>query len=592
MASSDVQRKLTAILCADVVGYSRLMGENEPATLRLLTEYRQVFFDHIEKFRGRIVNAPGDSIMAEFASVVDAVEGASEIQRELAERNAELLEDRRMQFRIGVNLGDVLAKEGDIFGDGVNIAARLESLAEPGGICISRPVYDQVKQKLKLHFEYMGEQQVKNIAEPVRAYQVRITSGGEPARKPLVSPHTGGAQPLGKPSIAVLAFDTMSDDPEQRYLADGIVEDIITELSRFKWFDVIARNSSFVYRGKSVDLREVSKEFGVRYVVEGSVRKFAKRVRITIQLIEATTGNHVWADKYDCALEEIFDLQDGITARIVASISPEVYSAEVSRARRRSRQDLDVWNCAVRGRWHVTLLTEDDSKKAKEFLYKALELDSDHVETLALLVYSHLVDLLFGWSESPPDSIGKAQEHLKAALSLDEKHPWVLCSQGMLLFVKGEQDQAIESFRKGIEVSPNFAVAFGYLSLALAHAGDPTEAIAMGNRALHLSPHDPELVHMLAGIGTAHFVSENYQEAVCCAKKMLQTRPSAPVGPRLLAVSLAHLGRVEEARKAVKELLVLRPDMTVTGVRKTIKFKHSEHTEKYLDGLLLAGLPE
>ncbi len=595
MTSTDVQRKLTAILCADVVGYSRLMGENEPATLRLLTDYRQVFSEYITKFRGRIINAPGDSILAEFASVVDAVEGASEIQWELAERNAELVEGRKMLFRIGVNHGDVMVRGEELYGDAVNIAARLESLAEPGGICISRPVYDQVKQKLKLHFEYMGEQQVKNIAEPVRAYQV-LTKPGDAAHRVVEAKGEANTQGMAeakeKPSIAILAFDTMSDDPEQVYLADGIVEDIITELSRFRWFDVIGRNSSFVYRGKSVDLRKVSTDLGVRYVVEGSVRKIGNRIRITVQLIEATTGSHVWAEKYDCLMEEIFEVQDGIIAKIVSAINPELFSAEVRNASKRSIEELNTWNLAVRGRSHVTRLTEEDSTISKDYLYKALELNPNHVETLAFLVYSHLTDLFFGWTASPPESIRKAHEHLDAALSLNEKHPWVLCAQGLMQFIQGKQDQSINSLQQAIEHNPNFAVAYGYLSLVSAHSGDSILAISMGNKALELSPHDPEAVHFLVGIGTAHFVTGDYQEAANFADRAQQSRPSAPAGHRLKATSLAHLGRLEEAHQAVAKMLELRPNMTVTAVKSTIIFKHPKHTEKFLAGLLLAGLPE
>lgn len=596
MAASGAKRKLTAVFVTDVAGYSRLMNDNPDATLVTLAEYREVFSAHIEKFQGRVVNAPGDSILAEFDSVVDAVDSAVEIQGELAVRNRELPDDRRMDFRIGVNLGDVLVKEGELFGDGVNIAARLESLAEPGGICISRPVYDQIKSRSKLEWEYMGEQLVKNIPEPVRAYRlVSIPEGGDAREQDSCG--TVPQQELtmdlpDKPSIAVLPFDTMSNDKEQMYFADGFVEDIITELSKFRWFDVIARNSSFTYQDKKVDVRQVSRELGVHYVMEGSVRNISDRVRINAQLIDAVSGNHIWAERFDSPLESLFDLQDDIVSRIAGSLQPELYSAEVTRAKRKNQENLDVWNYAVRGRWHVTRLTREDNAEALRLIEKALELDPDHALSLAFLAYCHLTALFFGFSQTPPESISKASEAAAKAMALEENNPWVQCAMGLTLFIGKEPDRAIAHFRKAIDLNPNFAIAYGYQSLVKAHAGLPGEAIEAGKKAVRLSPHDPEMIHFSIGLGTACFISGDLEEALLWARKAIEVRPDAPAGHRLLAATLALMDRVEDAKQAVEGLLALKPNMTVTAVRNTIHFKHPGDSDLYAENLLKAGLPE
>jgi adenylate cyclase len=528
--------------------------------------------------------------------VVDAVRGAVEIQAELARRNGELPEPRRMHFRIGINLGDVIVKEGAIYGDGVNVAARLEALAEPGGVCISWSVHDQVEPKLKLECEYLGEQEVKNIARPVRAYKVVLrpddappAPGGAEQGKP---PQSGTADRSDQPSIAVLPFESMSNDSDQMYFADGIVEDIITELSKFRWFHVIARNTSFTYKEQPADVRRVSQELGVRYVLEGSVRRMGEKVRITAQLIEGATGNHIWAERFDCELGEIFEVQDEITSRIAASVDPELYTAEVRRAQRRKAEDLGVWNYAVRGRWHVIRLTEEDNAEARQLLEEALKLDPDHALSLAFLAYCHITAVFFGWSESPPASIETARNLVRKAVSLDENDPWVQCALGLTLFIAKDPGQAILHYRKAIDLNPNFAVAFGYLGMALAHGGEPGPAIEAGRKAIRLSPRDPELIHFQIGIGTAHFVLREFEQAAEWARKSIQVRPDAPAGHRLLAASLAHLGHTEEARGVTAELLRLRPGMTTGMVQATIHFKAPADSELYVEGLRKAGLPD
>jgi adenylate cyclase len=593
MAQEGFKRKLTAILSADVEGYSRLMDDDEETTIRTLTNYREAMSNLIQQYRGRVVDATGDNLLADFSSAVDAVNCAVEIQRALAKRNAELSDDHKMNFRIGVNVGDVVEKGNRIYGDGVNIAARVEGLAEAGGICISGRVYDQVENKLDYGYDFLGEQEVKNIAKPVRVYSVGMEPGERrlPGRGRKVVQSEAPELP-DKPSIAVLPFDNLSDDPEQVYFVDGIVEDIITELSRFPYIFVIARTTSFTFKGKSIDIRQVGCELSVRYVLEGSVRRVGDRVRITAQLIEAATGNHIWAERYDRNLEDIFSVQDEITAQVVGSIHPEVLSVEMQRARHKPAESLDVWNYAVRARWHVLRLTREDSAEAKRLFEKALELEPNYVPALAFLVYSHLCDVLFGWSQAPPQSITEARRLARQAAALDENDPWVQCGLGLTEFIAKDPDTAIAHFRKAIELNPNFALAYGYLSLQLAYAGEAEAAIEAGHKAIRLSPRDPELFHFHTAISTAHFVDENYTEAVKWANKVMAERPESPAWRRVLAASLAQLGQIEEARRAMEGLLSITPGATATLLRNIIYFKRPADFDRYIEALCKAGLPE
>ena len=593
MSGEGFKRKLTAILSADVAGYSRLMDDDEEATIRTLTAYRSGMTELIQQYRGRVVDTTGDNLLAEFISAVDAVNCAIEIQRELAERNVELSDERKMNFRIGVNVGDVIEEEDRIYGDGVNIAARVEGLAEAGGICISGRVYDQVENKLDLRYDFLGEQEVKNIAKPVRVYRVGI----EPDE--LRFPERGikgflSEEPAlpDKPSVAVLPFDNLSGDPDQVYFVDGIVDDIITELSRFPYIFVIARTTSFTFKGKSVDVRQVGRELGVRYVLEGSVRRINDRVRITAQLIEAATGNHIWAERYDRNLEDIFSVQDEITAQVVGSIPPELYSAEMRRAQQKPVESLDVWNYAVRGRWHVLRLTREDNVEAKRLFGKALELDPNYVPALSFLVYCHVCDVLFGWSQEPPQSITEARRLARKAASLDENDSWVQCALGLTEFIAKNPDTAIAHYRRAIDLNPNFALAHGYLSCQLAYAGEAEAAIETGHKAIRLSPRDPELFHFHVGVGTGHFIAERYEEAVTWANKVIADRPETPAGHRLLAASLAQLGRIAEARKALEDLLKITPGLTATLLRNITHFKRPVDFDRYIDAMRKAGLPD
>ncbi len=587
MAEQGGERRLAAIVAIDVAGYSRLMGADEKGTLAALKGHRAATDPISQKHGGRIVGTAGDGVLLEFPSVVAAVECAVEIQAVMAERNADIADDQKMIYRIGINLGDVLVDGDDIYGDGVNVAARLEGLAEPGGICISNTVHEHAASKLDIAFEDAGTHEVKNIAQPIHVWRWRSAAAG------AATPSPAKSLPLpDKPSIAVLAFDNMSGDREQEYFADGIVEDIITELSKYSWLLVIARNTTFAFKGASVDIKEVGRQLGVRYVMEGSVRKSGNRARITAQLIEAQSGTHVWAEKYDRELADIFAVQDEITENVAGAIQPELFSAEVDRARRKPPESMAAWDYAVRGRWHVLRLTKEDNAEAQRVLREGLELYPDDVSVLAFLSFALTVGVIFGWSSDPMGWLTEARELAQRAAGLDENDAWVQCALGLGQFTAKQPDKAIGHFRKAIELNPSFALGHGYLAIQLAFAGEPDEAIGEAETAIRLSPRDPELFHFFVAIGTAHFVAGRYDEAVAWAEKSLRERPEVPAPQRLLATSLAHLDRLDEAREAFARVLKITPHVSAKGIQGAIHFGRPEDLERYLDGLRKAGLPE
>jgi TolB-like protein/cytochrome c-type biogenesis protein CcmH/NrfG len=586
MAQEGFKRKLAAILSADVEGFSRLMDQNEEATIRTLTSYRAAITDLIQQYRGRVVDTPGDNILAEFSSVVDSVNGAVEIQSELAERNAELPKDRRMQFRIGLNLGDVVEEQDRIYGDGVNIAARIEGLAEAGGICISGRVYDQVENKLDLAYAYLGEQKVKNITRPIRIYAV----GTAPD---VTEPAVGRKhEPPAKPSIAVLPFLNMSGDLEQEYFSDGITEDIITALSRFRWFFVIARNSSFIYKGKAIEAKQAAEDLGVRYILEGSVRKAGKRVRITAQLIDAPKGYQVWAERYDRDIEDIFAVQDEITHNIVRSVGPEFLSAEMKRAQRKDVHNLDVWEYTMRASSHHGRYTKKDATEAQRLLSKAIELDPMSPEAFCLLAFTHLMQIQFGWSESTDRSIKEAEKAAQSAVAIDDRDAWAHTALGLVDLISKRYEDAIYRLEKAIDLNPNLANAYGALGQALALAGEYEAAVTHINKAIRLSPHDPFVVYWFGHLGVAAFADERYEDACYWGRKTIQQNPKFPGGHRLVAASCGQLGRTQEAANELKELLFLMPGMAADDVRKQVPFKRSSDMERYIDGLQKAGLKE
>ncbi len=544
MTAEGIIRRLTAILSADVKGYSRLMGDDEVATVETLSTYRELMATFIEKHRGRVVDSPGDNLLAEFPSAVDAVECAVEIQRDLASKNAELPENRRMEFRIGINLGDVIVERDRIYGDGVNIAARIEGLAEGGGICISGTVYDQVENKLSLDYESLGEQTVKNISKPVRAYRIRTksdTSLGE-IDKVLRLPD--------KPSIAVLPFVNMSGDPEQEYFSDGITEDLITDLSKISGLFIIARNSVFTYKGKAIKVDQVGRELGVRYVLEGSVRKAGGRVRISAQLIDATTTGHVWAERYDRDLQDIFAVQDDVTQKIVTTLAVKLTQGEEDRLTRRYTDNLEAYDHTLRGLDHYYRFTKDSILQAREMFEKAISLDPGYALAHSRLGWTHLREWSFGWSQDAR-SLERAFELAQKAISLDDSLADAHELLGEVYLWQKRHDQAVEEMNRAIALEPNNAEALADLGHILTWAGRPEEAIGLAKRAMRFSPVLP--IQYLWVLGHAYFLTKRYDEAVATLKRAINLQPDFLPAHGLLAATYAELGKYDEARAEAVE---------------------------------------
>jgi len=586
MTKEIYKRKLTAILSADVVGYSSLMDDNEAETIRTLKNNCSAITTLIGHNRGRVVDIVGDNLLAEFHSVVDAVNCGTEIQQDLAQRNKELPGNRRMEFRIGINVGDVVEENGRIYGDGVNIAARVQELADAGGICISGGVYDQIENKLNLAYSFLGEHKVKNITRPIPVYVVKMAAE---VTKSGMSKKYG---PPAKPSIAVLPFLNMSGDVEQEYFSDGITEDIITALSKFRWFFVIARNSTFTFKGKEIDVKQVAEDLGVRYVLEGSVRKAGKKVRITAQLIDASTGYHVWAQRYDRDLEDIFSVQDEITHQIVRSVGPEFLSAEMKRAQRKDVLTLDVWDYIMRANSHHGRYTNKDAREAQGLLHKAIELDPLSPEAFCLLAFTNLMQVQFGWSESRAKSIKNAEEAAQKAVEIDDRDAWAHTALGLVDLISKRYNEAVSRLENAIDLNPNLANAYGALGQAMALGGEYEAAVTHINKAIRLSPHDPFVIYWIAHLGVAAFADERYEDACYWGRRTIQQNPMFPGGHRLVAASCGQLGRTQEAASELKELLKLMPGMTGEDVRKQVPFKRSGDMERYIEGLRKAGLKE
>ena len=578
MATQDFKRKLTAILSADVKGYSRLMGEDEEATVRTITAYREVIGSVVLKHRGRVVDSPGDNILAEFASVVDAVRGAVEIQEELKSRNAELAENRRMEFRIGINLGDVIHEEERIYGDGVNVAARVESLADPGGICISRSAYDQVKKKLTLGYEYLGEHTVKNITEPVRVYRVRLDASRGVDRE-LKLPK--------KPSVAVLPFVNMSGDPEQEYFSDGITEDLITDLSKVSGLFVIARNSVFTYKGKAVKIRQVGRELGVRYVLEGSVRKVGDRVRITAQLVDTTTEGHLWAERYDRDLEDIFALQDEVTQKIVAALAVALTEEEEDRLARKYTGNVEAYDYFLRGLEYHFHPTKEKNIQARLMFEKAIELDSEFAAAYAQLGRTHLRGYSHMWSQDPK-GLNRAFDLAQKAKDLDDTLPEAYFVFAQVYYYERRHEQAIAELEKAITLSPNYADAVAELGDVLSFAGRPEEAIGLIEKAMRFNPTPPSWY--LDNLGRAYLLTERYEEAIASFKRGLRRNPDYWVSHVYLAASYANLGRQKEAQAVVAELQRINPMVSLETSRQLEPFKDQAVLDRFIEALRKAGL--
>ena len=553
MVEQRPERRLTAIFAGDVAGYSRLMGADEEGTLSRLNAHRREFLEpKIAEHHGRIVKRTGDGILIEFASAVDAARCAVEIQHGMIERNAPVPQDKRIEFRIGIHVGDIIIEEGDIYGDGVNIAARLEGISQPGGICISDDAYRQVRGKLDANFQDAGEQELKNIARPVRVYQLQ-SGGGETEALALALPD--------KPSIAVLPFQNLSGDPEQEYFADGMVEDIITGLSRIKWLFVIARNSTFTYKSRPVDVKQVGRELGVRYVLEGSVRKAADRVRITGQLVDTATGAHVWAERYDRRLEDIFALQDEITLSVVGAIEPSLRDAEIERVKRKRPDSLDAYDLVLRAIPHVYVAMPEEAAKALPQLERALALEPSYAGAHGLLAWCH--EILFVRAGTKEENRIAAIRHARAAITHGRDDATALALGAFSIgMVEHDRVTAIEAFERAHALSPSSAFTLFLGCIVLAYAGEAERAIDWAKRALRVSPIDRLAYAAQHIIGIAHFQRGRYEEAANDARRAIQSNPSFSVSHCLLAAALAKLGRTEDAKAAATQVLALQPSFS------------------------------
>jgi len=582
MAEARVERRLTAIFAGDVAGYSRLMGADEEGTLARLNAHRREFLEpKIGDHRGRIVKRTGDGILIEFASAVDAARCAVEIQRGMIKRNASVPQDKRIEFRIGIHVGDVIIEDGDMFGDGVNIAARLEGIAQPGSICISDDAYRQVRGKLDANFQDAGEQELKNIARPVRVY--KLSTGGQP-----IEPTTLTLP--DKPSIAVLPFQNLSGDPEQDYFADGMVDDIITGLSRIKWLFVIARNTTFTYKGRAVDVKQVGRELGVRYVLEGSVRKAADRVRVTGQLIDAETGAHVWAERYDRKADDIFALQDDITLSVVGTIEPSLRQAEIERVKRKRSDSLDAYDLVLQAQPDVYSRIPERCAKALLLLERALALDPTYGLAHAYAAECHHSIFLRGGLQEEHRTA--SIRHAESAIAYGHDDASALAFAGFVIGMdKHDRAAAFTAFEAALSVSPSSALTYILGSVILAFAGEPERAVEWAERGLRLSPFDLYRASAFCSFAFAHFQQGRYADAADAARKAIQVTPGFSVCHMALAAPLAKLGRFEEARAAAARVLELQPTFGYARQLKNVGAVPSFAAD-FGEALRAAGLPE
>ena len=625
------RRKLAAILSADVAGYSRLMGDDEQATISTLKAYREIFAQHIGKHEGRVVDSPGDALLAEFTSAVEAVNCAVDVQRELAGRNASLPEHRRMQFRIGINLGDVVEEDGALYGDGVNIAARLESLAEPSGICVSGTVYDHVEGKLPVPFKFTGEHAVKNIAKPVRTYHalMSLPSGMEDrthSTRPRRSSASGkkwlaagavillaavgavaawryvhrdtalptqgvagvaSALPLpDKPSIAVLPFVNMSDDKAQEYFSDGMTEDVITRLSQLSGLFVISRNSVFTYKGQAVKPAQVSQELGVRYMLEGSVRKAGNRVRITAQLIDTSNGYHLWAESYDGELKDIFGLQDRITRQIVTSLAPKLTEPEQLRLGRRETSSIDAYDQFLRGYTTFHEYRPESSVKARRLFERAIELDPSYARAYVWLAWLHFVNWEFQWIEEPSE-LERSLAAAEKAVALDDMLADAHTVLGWDLVWTRQHERGVAELERAVSLDPNSAMAHTFLAESLNFAGRPDEAIGFSEKAIRLDPNYPPYVAF--DLAESYCLLKRYDECFASLRDSLARNPNFLPARRWMAVAYAELGREKDARAEVTEILRISPEASLESWRERLPYQQAD-LDRYVAGLRKAGM--
>ena len=584
-------RKLAAILAADVVGYSRLAGADEDRTLARLRALRSDLIDPtIAVHNGRVIKRTGDGALVEFRSVVDAVRCAIEVQNGMVERNAGVPQDRRIEFRIGIHLGDVVEEsDGDLMGDGVNIASRLEGVAAPGAICLSEDAYRQVKARLDLSVSDLGNTQLKNIAEPIRVYSLQVGTVGAKATATSEFPAAlASTAPPTKLSIAVLPFANMSGDAEQEYFADGISEDTITALSKLSQLFVIARNSSFTFKGRNVNVQEVGRSLGVRYVLEGSVRKSGNRVRITAQLIDATTGGHLWAERFDRDLTDIFAVQDDVTQHIVGALALNLTEVDQQRLVTEQTDNLEAYDCFLRGREHLWRFTREQNSQARELLQRAIELDPKFASAHAFLAIAHGLDYINRWSTPPSTSVEHVEELATRAVALDDRNPYAHWALGIINLHLRRHDMAIREAERSIALAPNLAEGHESLGNALHYSGRSEEALACFDRAMALNPYYPDMfLHFQA---QAMFQLGRYEDAVASLKRRLVRNPGTDVSRVLLAASYGHLGRFDEAREQWQEVFRINPEYSLEHRRKVLPYKNPSDFELVVDGLRKAAL--
>jgi adenylate cyclase len=630
MTVKGVKRKLTAIFSADVEGYSRLMSDDEVATVNMLKEYREVMAGLIAQHSGRVVDSPGDNLLAEFASVMDAVECAAEVQREFRKRNVEVPEDRRMKFRIGVNLGDVIVEGEQIYGDGVNIAARIESLAEAGGICISGSAHEQIENKLAFGYEFLGEQSVKNIAKPVRVYRLLLEQEeGAPtiqkrkgrdrrgqrviytsilavlvmaaaaltvwylgfrSHSPPMKAASEGESRLSlpeKPSIAVMPFMNISGDPEQDYFSDGITEDIITDLSKISGLFIISRNSVFLYKGKPVKPERVGRELGVRYLLEGSVRRVGNRVRITAQLVDATTGGQLWAERYDGTMRDVFALQDEVTQKIVSAMEVNLTQSERERLASRYTSNVEAYDYYLRGLEHYKRATKDSNEQARAMYERAIATDPEFALAYVGLGATFFQEWTMLWSQDPR-TLDKALELGRKAIAMDGSLSGAHVMLGRVYLWKKDYERAIAEHKRAIALDPNDAEGYAELGETLIWAGRPEEAPELLQRAMRLNPHYP--VHYLAHVGFSHYLARRYEEAITVHERVLALDPDFWGSYLFLAVIYGEMGQLEKARAEYEKARKLFPQLSLEMWQEKLPFKNPEHLARLMDSLRNAGL--
>ena len=618
MGGRSVDRKLAAILSADVEGYSRLMGDDEVATVRAITAYRDVIASRVAGHGGRVVDAPGDNVLAEFPSVVDAVQCAVDIQRELESRNAELSSSRQMRFRIGINLGDVIVEGERLYGDGVNIAARLEGLAEGGGICISGTAYDQIEGKLPFRCESIGEHTVKNITRPVRAYRLRLDSSESPAPSPRGAPRhamaisavvivlvlLGGAGWVGwywlkpaetaglplpdKPSVAVLPFANLSQDPVQEFFSDGVTEDLITGLSKISGLFVIARNSVFTYKGKAVKIREVGRDLGVRYVLEGGVQRSGNRVRITAQLVDATTGYHIWAERYDREVRDIFALQDEVSQQIVRAMAVKLTEAERIRLGRPPTGVLEAYDLVLRGNEARYRTTREANAEARRLFVQALDLDPNYARAYLGLAWTQLQSWQSLWT-ADRESLARARELAEKAMALDDTLVGAYHVIAQVHLWMKEHDTAIAVAERALKLAPNDADGYETLAEILGWSGRPEESLSRIREAIRLNPHCP--IFYLWTLGHAYYLTGRRQEALDTFAKLLKENPNFSGAVAFSAVLLDELGRKREAREAWARAAALTPGVSMMSLRDRIPYKRAADLDRFLSAVHRAGMP-